>query len=142
MGFSTWGDGLSKEGYLKACHESEKYQQGSWYILEKESKPVSSLIIYENLFNLPEECFGIGSVATCEDQYRKGYASKLVKEVSEKFKEQGARGIFLFSDINPEFYKKLGFKSISASQPYEDTTCMILPFNHKEHLFLQAPNYF
>ncbi|KEQ19617.1 hypothetical protein GZ78_06895 [Endozoicomonas numazuensis] len=142
MGFSTWGDGLAKEDYLKECHESEKYQQGHWYVLEKESKPVSSLIIYENLFNLPEACFGIGSVATHEDQYRRGYASKLVKEISKKFKELDARGIFLFSDINPEFYRKLGFESITANQPYDDTTCMVLPFKSREHLLLKMPDYF
>ncbi|WP_062261826.1 GNAT family N-acetyltransferase [Endozoicomonas arenosclerae] len=142
MGYEAWGDGDTKELYLKECHESEKYQQGVWYVYESEGIAVSSLIVYQNLFNLPEGCFGVGSVATRDDQLRKGYASRLVKEISDNLGKSGAKGIYLFSDIDPEFYRRQGFESVSANQPYKDTTCMVLSFNNKSPLPLQIPQYF
>ena len=142
MGFSTWGEDSSELEYLKECRSSSKYKTGIWYVLDIGSDLVSSLIVYESGFNLPEESVGIGSVATPERHRNKGYASELVKEVTSKYKGMNKEAVYLFSDINPEFYKNLGFKPIEGEQPYKESCCMVNAFNHTQKLTCHAPIYF
>jgi len=79
MGFDVWGDGSAQAEYLTECRDSEKYKKRLWCVYEKNHKPVSSLIVYERYFDLPEQCIGIGSVATCVEKRKNGYASTLYK---------------------------------------------------------------
>ncbi len=142
MGFDAWSNGASKSEYLKECRESKKYEKGTWYVLDHNDQVVSSLIVYKNEFNLPESCIGIGSVATSKSYRNNGYAATLVTEVSKIFKGLGAEGVYLFSDIEPEYYKKLGYEFITAKQPYQDTHCMVLAFQNIAKLYVHAPEYF
>lgn len=121
MGFDVWADGASEDDYLEGCHNSPKYKKGSWWVLEDQGKLVSSLIVY----NLGEGIYGIGSIATPPECRRQGYASRLTESVSEELEEQ-AKAIFLFADIKPEFYEKLGYVRLPANlQKYDSSTCMV-----------------
>ncbi|EKO3678170.1 MULTISPECIES: GNAT family N-acetyltransferase [Vibrio] len=120
MGFDVWGDGLSFEDYLAGCRNSEKYLAGTWYVLVEKEEIVSSLIVYSGMFDLKEDSFGIGSVATPLKLRNKGYASKLVNSIkSELFDKNNCKALYLHSDIGQQFYTKLGFVSIRGSD------CMI-----------------
>ncbi|MDA0145549.1 GNAT family N-acetyltransferase [Vibrio sp. RW] len=120
MGFDVWGDGLSSEEYLVGCRNSEKYLEGTWYVLVEKDQVLSSLIVYSGMFDLKEGSFGIGSVATPQELRHQGYASKLVNLVkSELFDRNHCRALYLHSDIGQQFYMKLGFVSIQGSD------CMI-----------------
>ncbi|MEZ9176257.1 GNAT family N-acetyltransferase [Vibrio kanaloae] len=120
MGFDVWGDGLSSEEYLAGCRNSEKYLSGTWYVLVENDQVVSSLIVYSGMFGLKENSFGIGSVATSLELRHQGYASKLVNLVkSELFDKNDGKALYLHSDIEQQFYMKLGFVSIQGSD------CMI-----------------
>ncbi|TFH88962.1 GNAT family N-acetyltransferase [Vibrio ouci] len=120
MGFDVWGDGLSSDEYLVGCRNSEKYLAGTWYVLVEKDQVVSSLIVYSDMFDLEEGSFGIGSVATPQELRHKGYASKLVNLVkSELFDRNHCKALYLHSDIEQQFYMKLGFVSIQGSD------CMI-----------------
>ncbi|WP_061031400.1 GNAT family N-acetyltransferase [Vibrio splendidus] len=120
MGFDVWGGGLSSEEYLIGCRNSEKYLSGTWYVLVEKGQVVSSLIVYSGMFDLKESAFGIGSVATPQELRHQGYASKLVNLVkSELFDRNHCKAIYLHSDIDQQFYMKLGFVSIQGSD------CMI-----------------
>ncbi|MFM2484343.1 GNAT family N-acetyltransferase [Celerinatantimonas yamalensis] len=119
MGFDVWNDGLSFEEYLAGCRRSEKYQAGTWYALTENDQIVSSLIVYSGMFGLKDGCFGVGSVATLPSLRGKGYASHLVSLVkTELFANHNCKAIYLHSDIDHQFYSKLGFVRI------DDSDCM------------------
>jgi predicted N-acetyltransferase YhbS len=116
IGFNAWSDGLSYEEYLVDCRGSEKYQAGTWYVLIENEKILSSLIVYHDRFGLKENCFGIGSVATPNSLCGKGYASNLVNLVKkELFTNHNCKALFLHSDIDHQFYNRLGFLTIEGS---------------------------
>ncbi|MFK8080386.1 MAG: GNAT family N-acetyltransferase [Granulosicoccus sp.] len=112
LGYDAWADGLSTEAYLKNCQTSEKYQQGTWHVLEKKSVVVSALIIYENRFNLPGGSYGIGSVATLPSLRKTGLAHKLIQHVIDTPGLHKKSPFYLFSDINRLFYEKLRFAAV------------------------------
>ena len=136
MGFDVWGDGLPFQEYLSHCRQSKKYQSGDWYVLTEQETVVSSLIVYQDMFSLKEDYFGIGSVAISPTHRQKGYASKLINLVKAKlFEEQNCKALYLHSDIHHEFYKKLGFTRIL------DSNCMLC--SNDESLFSSPiPYYF
>jgi len=65
-----------------------------------------------------------------------------IKDILAIYRQQRKEGAYLFSDIKPEYYEKLGFKAISIEQPYGDTCCMVNVFNENESLYNHAPRYF
>lgn len=141
MGYDTWGDGDTRQLHLEACRASEKYQRGHWYVSCDDDLPVSSLIVYAEGFRLPEDCHGIGSVATDPAGRGQGHASRLMGEVSAILQAEGSRGIYLFSDIDPGFYRQLGFEPV-AVQEYPDSCCMVLAFRDNKQLLSSSPSYF
>ena len=59
---------------------------------------------------------GIGSVSTVPDCRRQGFASLLLSHRIQDAKAQGFQGIYLFSDIDPTLYEKLGFEAVTGSE--------------------------
>lgn len=122
MGFDVWADGLEAD-YLNECKISPKYKKGTWYVLKENDQLVSSLIVY----NLGENIFGIGSIATAKDLRKKGYASKLITDVINQIETDSEKvTIFLYSDIDSKFYERFKFFALPAlAQRYKTTTCMV-----------------
>jgi N-acetylglutamate synthase-like GNAT family acetyltransferase len=122
MGFDAWAENSSESQYLEACRSSPKYKRGTWYVLEDSGSLLCSLIVYE----FSPLHFGIGSIATPKVLRRKGHASDLIsKIVAELERNRGAKILFLYSDISPEFYEKFGFRRVPPEmQKYKTTTCM------------------
>jgi predicted acetyltransferase len=127
-GHDVWGDGIAEDAYIQLCLASPKYKKGQWYVLENEAgKIVSSLICYKNAFGLATGCAGIGSVTTAPAQRNKGYASLLVKGITGQLFGEKMEHIFLYADINPAFYEKLGFQVLSSQmQKHSPSFCMVL----------------
>jgi len=123
MGFDVWAEG-GKDEYLTECRTSQKYARGSWYVLENEDdKLVSSLIVYD----FGQNQYGIGSIATPKELRKQGYASALISDVIREIENISAEAtIFLYSDIEPEFYERFDFVKVPTSaQRYKTTTCMV-----------------
>lgn len=142
MGFDVWSDGASEKDYLADCSSSIKYKRGEWYVLTEDDKILSSLIIYD----FGDEKFGIGSIATSPYDRKKGYASELIKHIIHKI-ESGSKNciLFLYSDIQPEFYEKFGFTRLKPeAQRYKTTTCMVYGKRVEEFMNenLITPEYF
>ena len=122
MGFDVWAEGSEAE-YLVECRTSPKYARGIWYVLENENGALtSSLIVYK----LAPDQFGIGSIATPKALRKQGHASKLISDVLLQINEESSGAtIFLYSDIEPEFYERFNFVRIPPlAQRYKTTTCM------------------
>ncbi|MCC4856758.1 GNAT family N-acetyltransferase [Vibrio lentus] len=115
-GFDVWGSQLSVDEYLASCYNSGKYQNGTWYVLIEQEQIVSSLIVYQREFGLLEGSRGLGSIATPPELRGKGYASKLINLVKDElFQDQNSKALFLHSDIDKKFYRRLGFTAIEGS---------------------------
>ncbi len=123
MGFDVWGDGQSIGDYLKGCRASPKYKKGAWFVLvDQEGTLYSSLIAY----SLSQNTTGIGSIATPPPLRKRGHASLLIAGVLERFEKEGFKKTFLFSDIDPSFYEKLGFSALPEHlQKHSGSVCMI-----------------
>jgi len=135
MGYDVWGEGNSYFDYLEECRTSVKYQSGTWYVLNVDSENVSSCIVYQ----LPNNAIGIGSLSTKKDKRGFGFGSLLVKKI---LSENLGRSYFLWSDIDPSFYKKIGFVLIDSKlQPYDDSKLMYYP-NSTAIDDKNLPNYF
>ena len=123
MGYDAWGDGRPHSTYLEQCYGSQKYKKGQWYVLaDNEGNLLSSLITYR----LGRDVGGIGSIATPGELRMRGLATRLIQDVLELLPRDGVKTLFLFSDISPEFYEKLGFNKLPDQfQRYPDSVCMV-----------------
>ena len=144
MGFDVWRDGLSREEYLAACQISPKFEKGKWWVLETaEGKIMSSLITY----SLAKGVVGLGSIATDYEFRKQGFASELIRQVITYLEgSKAVQAFFLFSDIDPTFYEKLGFGVVGRRVPgHPHTVCMVRPDNIR-HLYgedgYSLPSYF
>ena len=145
MGYNVWGEGGTRESYLSQCRGSPKYKRGVWYVLaDDQGQPVSSLITYR-LEHFPakrtpvrrkkmrplkvsliSDAIGIGSIATLPALRCQGLARGLVEGVLSLVTREGARVVFLFSDIHPEYYEKIGFKPLPEQyQNKKGSVCMV-----------------
>jgi predicted acetyltransferase len=142
MGMDAWSDGASRDQYLKDCLNSSKYKAGKWFVLSDSSNLLSSLIVYD----FGSKVFGIGSIATPREVRRRGYASTLIRLVISDIERNHAEAaIFLYSDIQPEFYEKFGFVRLcQKAQKYETTICMVrsCEFERFEQDISSSPPYF
>jgi N-acetylglutamate synthase-like GNAT family acetyltransferase len=142
MGHDAWGSELSDAEYQERCKHSAKYPQGTWYVLEKNGELVSSLIVYRSGFELPEGCWGIGSVATPPALRGNGYAPRMLNHVLDLARAADARALYLFSGIDPAYYAKFGFELVPDAPTDLPGVCMALCFRDSAELHRVVPAYF
>lgn len=122
MGFDAWAEGKDFDAYLAECAASPKYARGRWLVLSEGAELVSSLIVYD----LGGDAAGLGSIATAPERRGKGYASRLVGQAAEVIEAVGKSRIFLFCDIEPGFYERLGFLALPERfQRKQGSRCMV-----------------
>ncbi|MBL7716106.1 MAG: GNAT family N-acetyltransferase [Bdellovibrionales bacterium] len=143
MGYDTWGVGQSIETHLRECRESEKYKMGIWYVISDADDVLYSSLIH---YDLGSDSCGIGSIATAPDFRKKGHASSLIQAALERFNHDGFSKVFLFSDIDPRFYEKFGFRALSSShQAHKKAVCMVWgtdPQDLENQPGFKLPDYF
>lgn len=143
LGKDVWGTNIDETDYIRDCHTSIKYQSGEWYVLENENKIVAATILYR----LKYDIYGIGSLATRIDLRNKGFGSLLLKQLTFLLKSKmRAKAIYIWSDIDPLFYEKIGFTKLPKKfQLVPSSSCMVLT---DDLLFLESlstievPKYF
>ena len=121
-GYRAWSRGRTYEQYCSDNMKEDAY--GSRYVIEEDGEIVSSLILLDlKSFHGKAVC-GIGSVIAHEGHGRKGYATELVKQ-SVAGAEKDCALIFLYSDIDPAFYERFGFKALpDYLQKKSGSVCM------------------
>ena len=137
MGYDAWAEGESRADYLNTCSSSPKYARGRWYVLaDSEGRLAASLITYK----LAPDLFGLGSIATSPALRRQGLAARLIDGVLHAMKREGARAVFLYSDIDQQYYAKLGFEPLpDLYQIKRDSVCMVWGVPVRE--LTQAPDF-
>ncbi|SHI68897.1 GNAT family N-acetyltransferase [Desulfosporosinus lacus] len=143
-GYKEWSKNRTFEQYCIDNAKEDVY--GTRYVIDDNNEIVSSLIILKLKDIVGKRAYGIGSVLTPKIHAGKGYATELLKNCILKEKEDSF--IFLFSDINPEFYKRFNFKILPLKfQRYEKSVCMVycndVSWNELLNCSIDSiPNYF
>lgn len=143
MGYDAWGERSPYDTYIQQGLASAKHKKGTWFVLEDErGNIVSSLISYKHAFGLSANCAGIGSIATKPDQRKKGYALFLIKGIVRQLVDEKINHVFLYSDIPPAFYEKIGFQALNEkAQRHKPSVCMVFsPIEKTEDI--AVPSYF
>ncbi|QHQ63490.1 GNAT family N-acetyltransferase [Anaerocolumna sedimenticola] len=122
--YKEWSKNRTFEQYK--ADNSKEDEFGVRYVIEEDGKIVSSLI----MLNLKElfgyKVYGFGSVLTPLEFAGKGYATSLLNDCMGKIDRENSI-IFLYSEINPVFYERLGFKILpSYLQKDKKAVCMAL----------------
>ncbi len=143
MGCDAWGDGASTDAYLEACRASPKYAAGTWFVLVRDGAPVASLLLHRDGFGLADRHVGIGSVATVREHRGRGYGSALVRGVVDDLRRDGGtRAVWLFADIDPAFYARLGFERVAIPGSTCEEVCMVLFPMPDARFDAPTPRYF
>ncbi len=121
-GYAAWPKGRTFEQYCADNRKEDAY--GTRYILEDSENIVSSLILLRLPAEEPVRRYGIGSVITPPDHRGKGYASILLENCL-RLAEPETDIVLLYSDINPAFYGRIGFRALpEALQKKAGSVCM------------------
>jgi hypothetical protein len=122
-GYKEWPKNRTYEQY---CADNAKEDAtGTRFVLELGGELVSSLILLTLKDIAGKKAFGIGSVLTPKIHGGKGNATALLSHcIRQEVPEDSY--LFLFSDINPDFYTRFNFRALpSEFQRYEKSTCMV-----------------
>lgn len=122
-GYKEWPKNRTLEQYCTDNAKEDAY--GTRYAIDVSGNIVSSLILLNLKDIAGKKASGIGSVLTSRNHTGKGYATELMNNVIQTNKKEVSY-IFLFSDIDPEFYKKFGFRALPPElQKKEKSVCMV-----------------
>ncbi len=109
----VWGGGLPIEEYLAWRLNSATHARACWYVGCREGRVVTSLGAYPIAVQANGarlEGFSIGAVHTVPDSRRRGYAAELMAWVEQHQVRQGAEVGLLYSDIEPSYYARMGYR--------------------------------
>ena len=122
--YKEWSKNRTFEQYKADNSKEDEY--GIRYVAEEKGQIVSSMIMlnFKGLFGC--KVYGFGSVLTPTEYAGNGYATKLLRYCIENVNTEDSL-ILLYSEINPAFYERLGFKSLPAHlQKDKKAVCMVL----------------
>ncbi|MDF2989184.1 MAG: hypothetical protein K0R50_4694 [Eubacterium sp.] len=121
-GYKEWSKNRTFEQYYIDNGKEDSY--GTRYVIEMDGEIVSSTIVLMlKPFN-GRKVYGFGSVLTPKRYAGNGYATELLNNCIKLIRKDAA--IFLFSDINPVFYEKFGFRILPPQlQKKEKSVCMV-----------------
>jgi len=144
--YQVWHRNRTLEEYIRDNAKEDDY--GIRYVVDLEGELVSSLILLKLAPIMGKKVYGIGSVLTSKPYAGRGYATILLRTCIQMIERDEDALIFLYSDINPDFYKRLGFRSLSPElQKVKKSPCMVrcgeVDWNNLKMTSIQAiPDYF
>lgn len=121
-GYAAWPKGRTFDQY--SIDNKKEDANGTRYVLQDGDDIVSSLILLRLPAAEPVRRWGIGSVVTPPEHRGKGYASILLENCL-RLAEPETDIVLLYSDIDPAFYARIGFRALPESlQKKAGSVCM------------------
>jgi len=122
--FPVWHEGLSREAYSKWSRGQLRTPWGRehlqrFVLLDDAGAHVASLKRYRHPVRVDGRdgwMCGIGAVFTVPGHRGAGHASRLVEQVVEQSRQEGALLAGLFSEIGTAFYERLGFSTVALDE--------------------------
>jgi predicted N-acetyltransferase YhbS len=122
--FPVWHEGLSRDAYSKWSRGQLRTPWGRehlqrFVLLDDAGTHVASLKRYRLPVRVDGHdgwMCGIGAVLTVPEHRGAGHASRLVEEVLDQSRREGALIAALFSEIGVTFYERLGFSTVALDE--------------------------
>ena len=124
----TWGGEAEREAWVERRLESHRHNRAEWWVVTDNGEVAASLGRYPLQFCLRGvivDGFGVGAVHTRPAYRRRGYATRLVRQLHEERRAAGDALALLFSDIRPDFYRRLGYE-VCADRRFETTELRLI----------------
>ncbi len=149
----VWSGGRSREEHLKYRVESPKHQNATWYVGTLDGQVVVGLGCYRFEYRIGDSIepgYAFGEVHTKPEHRGKGFAPLLIAWVEEHQKSQGRSVGMLYSDINPDYYARLGYLHCPANEGWADPrsagsnvsqACRLVPLSPADELDAMAAMY-
>ncbi len=122
--FPIWNEGLSRQAYGQWNTSQLKTPWGRdhlhrFALLDDEGELLATAKRYRHDVRLDGRegwMAGFGAVFTPPNARGRGAATRLLEALLDRSREEGALMASLFSEIGPEFYERLGFKSVPLDE--------------------------
>jgi GNAT superfamily N-acetyltransferase len=117
-----WGGGLEEPRFLvfqrrlaDSPEAQGRYRLLGWF--SPEGAPLSALKAYDlhgSFAGRSLRLLGIGAVFTPPELRRRGHAAAMLRAAMDEYRALGAHGAVLFSDIDIDYYRRLGFRRVES----------------------------
>lgn len=121
--YEIWSPGLDRQSYYQyICRQMNhpwSRRNYTFFIYRDGSGLVASCKLYSLQFSARgrlHRLAGVGAVYTQPDLRGMGYARKMLNELIDRSRSQGAEGMLLFTDIGPQFYERFGFRPLGCHE--------------------------
>ncbi len=121
--FNIWSPGLSKTDYYfyiaRQLSHPWARKNYRYMVYHDRGEIAGSLKIYGIDLASRGRSYraaGLGAVYTTESCRGKGFGAKLMESVIALVRDEGFDAVYLFSDIDPEFYGRFGFRQMGYGE--------------------------
>jgi len=147
--FDIWSKGLPLDQHIAYRLNSPSHRRATWFVGTLDGQVVVSLGSYPVRFHLyggEVPGIAIGSVYTLKAFRGQGHAPRLLAEVEKFERSRGAQLSVLYSDIDPNYYARLGYQLCPSLEGWRkpavvDTGYKLVAFLPSEHLAELAALY-
>lgn len=124
-GYKEWPRGRTYKQYVHDNSKEDAY--GTRYALVNETDEIIGSVMILNIKINQAPIFGLGSVVIESPHRNKGYGLTMLTETLKVIDAQGGDSIvMLYSEIDPNYYAKLGFKELPEKfQRYDYASAMV-----------------
>ena len=119
-----WGGGLEEPRFLAfqrrladSAEAQDRYRLLGWHA------PGGALLSAMKAYDLrgssagrPLRLLGIGAVFTPGELRRRGHAAAMLRAAMDEYRGRGAQAAVLFSDIDIDYYRRLGFRLLESRE--------------------------
>lgn len=124
LAYESWGDDRPIDEWVDRRLESPRHNRADWWVLTLDDGEVAaSLGTYDLDFRYRGDSIdgiGIGAVHTAPEHRNNGFATRLCERVHEEADEAGNDIAFLYSDIDPDFYRDLDYE-VTSDRRFDTT---------------------
>jgi predicted N-acetyltransferase YhbS len=121
--FPLWHDELSRDAYARYNIAQLRTAWGAAHLRRVALVDRDRILASAKQYELPllidgqrQRTLGIGAVFTPPELRRRGHARALIERMVTAAREQGVSVTLLFSEIDPAYYEKLGFRPVPVSE--------------------------
>jgi GNAT superfamily N-acetyltransferase len=121
--FPIWGEGLDRAAYGKYNRAQLATPWGSTHLRRVALVDNARLLATAKRYDLngrvdgqPVRILGLGAVFTPESERGHGHAGTLLRRMLDDAAAEGFGLALLFSDIDPRYYERLGFRQLPVNQ--------------------------
>jgi len=114
----SWGGGLPVAEFVARRLRSPHHRRARWFAALLGAEPVSSLGWFPLKLSIDGRvagAIGIGAVHTVPQWRGRGFASHLIRHVLAQARRQQLDLALLFTEIEPAFYERFGFRCCRAA---------------------------